>query len=62
MFTGTQLCWGLFFNKVVDLQACGVVKKTAMQVFSCEHCKIFNNAFLFYDRLLYNRFRMNAVE
>ena len=44
-FTGKQLCWGLFFNKVEGLRPATLLKKTPIQVFSCEFCGIFKNIF-----------------
>ena len=33
-------------NKVAELQACNVIKKTTpTQVFSCEYCEVFKNSF-----------------
>ena len=41
-FTGKHLCQSLYFNKV----ACNFIKiETLAQVFSCEFCDIFKNAF-----------------
>ena len=52
-FTGKHLCQSLFFNKIAGGkkclffgQACNFIKKeTLVQVFSCEFCEIFKNAF-----------------
>ena len=36
----------IFLNEVAGLQACNFIKKeTVAQVFSCEFCEIFKNAF-----------------
>ena len=48
-FTGKQLCWSLFFNKVVGLkmpETCNSIqKKTPTQLFSCEFSKSLKNTF-----------------
>ena len=44
-FTGKQLCWILFFNKVASLQAYNFIKKTSTQVSSCEIWEIFKSIF-----------------
>ena len=44
-FTGKQLCWNLFSNKVAG-SACNVIKKETLPlVFSSEFCEIFKNTF-----------------
>ena len=45
-FTIKHLCQYLFFNKVAAGRPCNFIKKeTLVQVFSCEFCQIFKNAF-----------------
>ena len=39
-FRGKHLCWSLLFNTIA-----GFRPETPTQVFSCEFCKIFKNAF-----------------
>ena len=48
-FTGKHLCWSLFFK---SLQAEGLfsLKKSPIQVFSCDVCKILKNTFPFFYR------------
>ena len=46
-FTGKHLCQSLFFNKVAGLWLAAIKKETLAQVFSCEFCKIFKNAFFY---------------
>ena len=46
IFTGIQLCWGLFLLsfKPASLQACNFVKKwTPTQIFPCKYCETFKN-------------------
>ena len=45
MFTRKFLYWSLFFKKVLGLKACNFIKKKLQQVFSCECCEIFKNAY-----------------
>ena len=50
-FLGKQLCQSLFFNKVAG--ACNFIKKeTLAQLFSCEFCDIFENAFFYRTTLV----------
>ena len=50
-FLGKQLCQSLFFNKVAG--ACNFIKKeTLAQLFSCEFCDIFKNAFFYRTTLV----------
>ena len=44
-FTGKHLCQSLFFSKVAGLRPVTLLKKTLAQLFSCEFCEIFKNAF-----------------
>ena len=45
-FSGKHLCQSLFFNKVTGLRFATLLKKeTLAQVFSCDFCEIFKNAF-----------------
>ena len=46
LFTGKNLCWGLFLIKLQLYQ-----NQTPAQVFSCEYCKIFKNTY-FEEHLL----------
>ena len=49
-FTGKHLCQRLFFNKVAGLRpgTCNFIKKkTLAQVFYCQFCEIFKNAFFY---------------
>ena len=44
-FTGKQLCWGLFFDKVAGRKPPTLFKKTPTQLSSSEFCEIFKNTF-----------------
>ena len=46
--TRKHQCWSLLFNNIAGFrpEAYTFIKKTPTQVFSCEFCKIFKNAFL----------------
>ena len=43
-FRGKDLCQNLFFNKVAGLRP---GKETLAQVFSCDFCEIFKNAYFY---------------
>ena len=44
-FKGKHLCQRLVFNKVVKPEATLLKKETKAQVFFCESCEVFKNAF-----------------
>ena len=44
-FTEKNTRWSFFFNKVAGLTLVTLIKKTPIQVFSCEFCEIFKNTF-----------------
>ena len=46
-FTGKHLSQSLFFNKVSGPRVAFLLKKTLVQVFSCEFCEIIKNTFLY---------------
>ena len=43
IFRGKYLCWRLFFNKNVGLQACNFIKKRLQH--RCKYCQIFKNTY-----------------
>ena len=48
-FTGKQLCWGLLFIKVADLQASNCIKKGLQQLFSGEYREIYKK--IYFEKL-----------
>ena len=44
-FTGKNLCWSLFFNKVTSLSLQVYRKQISVHVFSCKFCEIFKDAY-----------------
>ena len=45
IFAGKHLCWSLFLEKLQTWRSATLLKKTPIQMFSCEYCGIFKNTF-----------------